>query len=153
MGPIMKQFLEMVGFRVKLEMADFPTVLERVRQGNYDLTIIGWGFHGDPNETSRVYESKNPPPGGWNIMRYQNARVDRLYEQGRSTLDQKRRARIYQELQGILNDEVPTLFLIREDKLFGLSNRVKGAQFRAFRREAVPDDLWNIETWTLGGGN
>jgi peptide/nickel transport system substrate-binding protein len=149
MAAILGESFAAVGIKTKIEQADFPTLLNRLQKGDYDTSIVGWSFNGDPNETARVYWSKNTPPGGWNVMRYRNARVDQLYELGRTTLDQKKRVQIYQELQSILDDELPAPVLVRLDKLVAVNKRVQGVNPRKYRKEAFSSDLWNIEQWTI----
>jgi peptide/nickel transport system substrate-binding protein len=146
---ILKESLSEAGMATTIVQLDFPTLLTRIQKGEFDTAIVGWNFNGDPNETARVYWSKNVPPAGWNVMRYRNARVDQLYELGRATLDQSKRAQIYKELQGILDDELPAPVLVRIDKLIGVNARVQGVQPRKFRKEAFSSDLWNVQTWTI----
>jgi peptide/nickel transport system substrate-binding protein len=146
---IIRESLGAIGMKVRVDLVDSPTLFARAQAGEYDLTIIGWSFNGDPNEIARVYWSTNVPPAGWNIMRYRSSRVDALFKLGRTTRDQQKRVAIYQELQSILAVDVPAIVLLRQDTLVGVNNRVKGVNIRKFRKEALPTDTWNVHTWRI----
>ena len=47
-----------------------------------------------------------------NTMGYQNKRVDELFAEGSATVDEAARKKAYDEVQDILLDEVPVVWLI-----------------------------------------
>ena len=47
---IIQQNLQEIGIKTKIESADFATHLTKVREGNYDLGLIGSGGSPDPSE-------------------------------------------------------------------------------------------------------
>ena len=126
-APLIQSALGEVGIEVELEVTDFATLLTDVKEGNYDLSLLGWGGSGDPDLLATIlYDSANVPPEGWNIMHYSNERVDELVREGRLTSDQGEREVIYQEMYRILNDELPVVFLWSENTLYAYNDRLIG---------------------------
>ena len=126
-APLIQSALGEVGIEVELEVTDFATLLTDVKEGNYDLSLLGWTGSGDPDLLATIlYDSANVPPEGWNIMHYSNERVDELVREGRLTSDQGEREAIYQEMYSILNDELPVVFLWSENTLYAYNNRLIG---------------------------
>ncbi len=73
------------------------------------------------------YHSSQFSPKGNNRGFYKNARVDDLLDQGGRETDPAKRAAIYREVQEILIDEVPGVFLYTSELVFGYRSNVKNA--------------------------
>ena len=74
---------------------------------NFNLTLIGWTLGADPDTIYSLYHSaeyNNP----WN---YNNTDLDKLLEQGRTEYDDTQRKVIYDKVQEILAEDIPTIFL------------------------------------------
>ncbi len=52
-----------------------------------------------------------PDKGGFNSGYYSNPEVDALLEQARASTDQTERARLYKEMQEIVHDDAPWVFV------------------------------------------
>ena len=52
-----------------------------------------------------------PDQGGFNSGYYSNPKVDELLEAARSSTDQAQRARLYKEMQTIVHDDAPWVFV------------------------------------------
>jgi peptide/nickel transport system substrate-binding protein len=65
-------------------------------------------------------------PGGLNFVGYQSPELDDLLEQGRRTLDQNERKKIYDRLQEVLHRDQPYCFLFAPYALPILSSRFHG---------------------------
>lgn len=62
----------------------------------------------------------------WNKARFSNARVDKLIDETRSTLDLAKRKEMYGEIQKIVNEATPTLLPAFAFYVDGMSKKVKG---------------------------
>jgi glutathione transport system substrate-binding protein len=117
--------LAKVGIQLELDLPDWATRLEQNLAADYDLLVVGTaGDIADPDYLSDYYQSGdvrlNNAPG------YANARVDELLALGRSTLDVDERRAIYAELQEIVLEESPLIFLMWRDQSYGASSRLSG---------------------------
>lgn len=67
---------------------------------------------------------------GANRTGFSNARVDALLNEGRGTTDPAKQKEIYGEVQQIIWDEMPFVFLWYQKQAIGVANAVKGLQVR-----------------------
>jgi peptide/nickel transport system substrate-binding protein len=92
-----------VGIDVQVSTTEWPTFSTGLINNSFDIALVGWLGLVDPD---RAMYNQFHSEGGNNYGKYSNARVDELLEQGRTTLNQQKRADIYQEAAQIINDEV-----------------------------------------------
>lgn len=121
---IMRSQLSEVGIDLQLEIYDEATTTQIVyMEQDFDMYLIGGlSTAPDPNMISGYLHSNrilkdDPIPGLYNVMDYNNSRVDELFELGKVETDVETRKEIYGELQEIVVDELPCYYLI-EDQYF-----------------------------------
>lgn len=114
LGVYIQDQLKQIGVNVDFQALDFGTVIERWLGQTYDMVISGWtGVGGDPNDQVFWSSEFDAPGSGFNAGSYQNARVEDLLVQGYSVpgCAPADRAPAYQEIQQIIHDELPYIFL------------------------------------------
>lgn len=74
---------------------------------NFDLLLVFWKVPQDPDQ----YYFWHSTQKDGNIGNYKNVKIDKLLEDGRSTISIEEREKIYQEFQKIIQDDPPALFL------------------------------------------
>jgi peptide/nickel transport system substrate-binding protein len=103
-------------FRDNVLMLDnFPHLIPGTSKP-FDAYLGGWAMAYDPDVTelfhsSRITTESHPGPTYLNYIGFADPRVDRLLDEGLATYDQARRKDTYRELQRILAEEQPYLFL------------------------------------------
>ena len=117
-----------VGMDIQIETTEWNTVLARYREGDYDVRVGWWVIKPDPD----LYDYFHTD-GALNQIRYSNARVDELLEQGRMVADQEERAAIYGELQVLLAEEQPSILLYYPTEVRATNTRVEGLPDIGFR--------------------
>jgi peptide/nickel transport system substrate-binding protein len=147
MATLVADDLSQLGMSVHVVPLEFRAVIDRVFQTNdYEACIMGLGGgDADPNSDMNVWLST----GGthlWNMHETTpatawEADLDRMMEQQLITLDYKKRKRIYDQVQQIISDNLPFVFLATPDVLVGASKEI--ANFRPASLE--PYVLWNAE--------
>ena len=93
---------------------------------NYDMVIIGWtGVGADPNDNVFWETQFDTPGSGFNFVSYHNPKIDELLKQGYSVPGCKPedRAPIYKEIQQIIHDDIPYVFVSGGVGNIGYSNR------------------------------
>jgi len=121
---IVQQYLAEAGIQMNLEEAPVATILEQMRAGQMDAAVFNWtygGGFGDPDDGGTLASD-----GASNYSHFENARVDELLTQGRLEIDPEARKAIYNEIQTIVADEVPFLFMMFWDWYTFFNTRVKG---------------------------
>lgn len=117
-----QQYLAEVGVDMQIEEAPVATILEQMPKGEMDAAIFEWTYgvsEPDATQTLKTGEVNN-----WS--QFENARVDELLAQGLLEVDPEVRAPIYKEIQAIVAEEVPFLFLLYRDWYQIFNNRVQG---------------------------
>ncbi|KOP67311.1 ABC transporter substrate-binding protein [Bacillus sp. FJAT-18019] len=117
---ILVQNLESVGFKVDVQKFDFPTLIDKVEKGEHDITIFTRDYYIEPSLYFTTYRSDDPD----SVIRYNNPLVDKLIKQGELEIEEAKRHDIYNQLQEILHDEVPTLAVYSEKRLQVVSKNV-----------------------------
>jgi len=105
---LVQQFLGEVGVEMLLEEAPVASILEALPKGEMDASIFNWtyGSQLSPDASTTLRSD-----GANNFSRLNNARVDELLDLGRQEIDPEKRRAYYYEIQDIVADEVPFLYL------------------------------------------
>ncbi|MBD3919387.1 ABC transporter substrate-binding protein [Paenibacillus sp. PR3] len=121
---IIVQNLKDVGFKVDIQKFDFSTLIQKVDKAEYDLTIFNRDYYIEPSNYFSLFKSDNAN----NFIFYNNPKADELIAQGSTEADPSKRHDIYNELQQILHDDLPTLSIYSEKRLQAVSNLVVGGK-------------------------
>ena len=108
-------YLRQVGLDVEVRaVGDWPSFTDMARRGEFNMHMLGWGGStGDPDNAFRIQLHSNNAGKIWNAGSYRNPKVDQLIEEGSKEFDLNRRAKIYADIQKIVWDDAPWLFLYR----------------------------------------
>jgi peptide/nickel transport system substrate-binding protein len=115
MGAAIQADLQAVGFKVKIETYEWNTFLGRVNtglDGKADLAEMAW-MTNDPDTVPYLTLRTDalPDKGGFNSGYYSNPQLDTLLEKARTSTDQAERGKLYGEVQAIVHDDAPWLFV------------------------------------------
>ena len=115
MGTAIQADLEAVGFDVTIETYEWNTFLGRVNpglEGQADAAQMSW-MTNDPDTLPYLALRTEawPENGGFNSGYYSNPEVDALLEEARSATDQDRRAELYRDMQVIVQEDAPWVFV------------------------------------------
>ncbi len=112
-----------------LEFGAYIALTARPKEQNdIQMYMLGWGtVTGDADYgLYALFHSSQFPPVGFNRGFYQNARVDALLDQGRTTVDQSARDRIYADAMKIIMDDAAWIFLHSESQVTGIRGTAQG---------------------------
>ncbi|MCJ2543044.1 ABC transporter substrate-binding protein [Thermostichus vulcanus] len=121
---ILQQQLRAVGIDMQLSEAPITAIQTGLRNNTVDASLYNWnygGTNGDPDAPTTLGSD-----GRSNWSNFKNARVDELLDLGRKEVDPEKRAEYYREIQQIVADEVPFLFVMYWDWFTIFSSRIKG---------------------------
>ncbi|MCC5988177.1 MAG: ABC transporter substrate-binding protein [Pararhodobacter sp.] len=115
MGTAIQADLAAVGFDVTIETYEWNTFLGRVNpglEGQADMAQMAW-MTNDPDTLPflTLRTEAWPDAGGFNSGYYSNPEVDALLEAARVETDQDERARLYREMQEIVREDAPWVFV------------------------------------------
>lgn len=138
-----QQFFKDIGVDMQLAEAPISSILEGLRNGTVDASLFNWTYGSvDPDPSSTLRSD-----GGQNWNSFENARVDELIDAGLLVVDPADRKPIYDEIQRIVVEEVPMLYL-QWDSWYNVFNaRVKGLPEMA--SDAFSIYYNGLHTWWL----
>jgi peptide/nickel transport system substrate-binding protein len=146
LGVLVQDQLNSIGFDITFEAIDFGTMVGQMLGQTYDMVIIGWtGLGTDPNDDAFWHTQYDTPESGFNFVSYSNPRINELLEQGVAVpgCAPEDRAPFYQEIQQIIHDDVPYVFVTGSVGNWAYSSKFDG----------VAPGPWslthNIEKWSL----
>ncbi len=115
MGTAIQADLEAVGMKVKIETYEWNTFLGKVNpglEGKAAMAEMAW-MTNDPDTLPflALRTEAFPDKGGFNSGYYSNPKVDELLEKARQVTDQGERAKLYKQMQQIVHDDAPWVFV------------------------------------------
>jgi len=121
---VAQQDLKAVGIDMKIQEAPVATITEKLHKGEMDASLFNWtygGTYGDPDPSVTLRSN-----GGNNWSHFANARVDSLIDAGLREIDPAKRKPMYSEIQKIVAEEVPFLYMMYWDWFNIFTRRIKG---------------------------
>ncbi len=142
MGAAIQADLQAVGFKVKIETYEWNTFLGRVNSGldgKADMAEMAW-MTNDPDTVPflTLRTEALPDKGGFNSGYYSNPKVDDLLNKARTSTDQAERGKLYGEIQSIVHEDAPWLFVANWKQ-----NAVTTAAVQGFKLQ--PSFLLNLK--------
>ncbi|MFC6760692.1 ABC transporter substrate-binding protein [Sulfitobacter porphyrae] len=130
MGTAIQADLEAVGLKVSIETYEWNTFLGNVNpglEGKADMAEMAW-MTNDPDTLPflALRTEAWPDKGGFNSGYYSNPEVDKLLDAARAETDQAERARLYQQMQVIVQEDAPWVFVANWKQNAVTSDRVEG---------------------------
>ncbi len=115
MGAAIQADLAKVGLKVKIETFEWNTFLGKVNPGlagKADMAEMAW-MTNDPDTLPYLALRTGawPEQKGFNSGYYSNPKVDKLLEAARKSTSQSERARLYKEMQTIVQEDAPWAFI------------------------------------------
>lgn len=114
-GELLRTQLQQVGAEVELRPLEPPVFAPTVfTERDFDTNIISYCNGTDPEiGVRRMFDSAQIGEVPFsNAAAYENAEVDRLFAEAASTVDQAQRAELYREIQEIVVEEQPYVWIV-----------------------------------------
>ncbi len=84
---------------------------ERLPSRNFDIFMAAAGFDLDMFDPGQFWHTSSDTPSGQNRVGFGNSQTDAIIDEIRATSDEARRTELYLQLQEIIYDEQPFIFL------------------------------------------
>lgn len=102
---ILQANLKAVGIDMQIQDEEQAAILDDIRRGKWPMSTMLFAAT-DPDVLYTVLYSKSIGTA-WNTAKYSNSQMDALLDQGRTELDQTKRADIYAQAQKLVLQDVP----------------------------------------------
>ena len=122
---VIQQMLAEVGIQTEFQLVADAAAQNEVRwvSKEWDLDYSGLQIGTDPDELTVRFQCGLEFPAGFSDG-YCNPELDALMEQGRQSSDEAERRSLYQQVQVILNQELPVLPILNRIRYTAVSNRL-----------------------------
>ncbi|OKP74644.1 peptide ABC transporter substrate-binding protein [Paenibacillus sp. P3E] len=125
---VIQQNLKEVGIEVTPKAIDFAAWIDQnVTPGKFQALLLAWSLNTPDPDSESVFSSKYFPPAGQNSGWYKNEKLDKLWVDGYSTVDQAKRKEIYKEVGKEISTDLPYVFLYQYGQAIGTGPRVHWA--------------------------
>lgn len=138
--------LKDVGVRVNIETLESNTFFTNLRARDFEAALAGWSaaLFVDP---SSMWHSDTPEKKyEFNFTSYSNPAVDALIDQGLSIPDPVEAGKVWSELQEIVYDDQPYMFLWWRDELVAINDRFENTRIDVLSR------LNHVHEWSVPEG-
>jgi peptide/nickel transport system substrate-binding protein len=132
-GEVMQEQLRRIGIDLALQSLENQKLTQDITEGNFQLyyrVLVGGNQSTDIFKFA--YHSKSMPPNGQNRMRYNNPQVDKLIDEALLAPEDKRKE-LYSQIQKILAEELPQIYLwypaaitVHRDRVTGITQDPSG---------------------------
>ena len=112
-----------VGIEIKPEGLEFSAFYEQAYAHKFDAMLGAWSSSTQPEDPRQIWHSESWSNGGSNFVGFGNAYSDSLIEAANSELNPAKRKVIMHEIQHIVQDEQPYVFLFNATRKYALHKR------------------------------
>lgn len=145
-APMIAKWLRDVGFEVDLQKVDFTSLINRTSNSpfDFDAALYGYTVAVDPDQLW-MWSKEQIGDGLNNATGWTNPDAESLLHRAVATSDIDQRKALYTQWSKIYAEEVPTVLLYGDNKLYGVNNRVHNF------KPGPNNYYWNAYEWWVDG--
>jgi len=139
---IIKENNRKIGVDVKIAPAKWALMLQKLRQKDFDATMLGWTlpWKGDPYQL--WHSSQADQPDSSNSISYRNPEVDKLIETLRVELHEDEQIKLYHRIHRLLYEDQPYTFLFADKSTVCYDARLRNVHFYKLRPCIDPQEWY-----------
>ena len=123
----LQEALADINITATVDQLEWGAYLEEASSGDHDIFLLGWpNFTGDPDQSLWPLFHSSMMGDQGNRVFYDNPEVDQLLESGRQESDEEVRSDIYEEVQEILVEDAPMIYMNQGISMNAYRNEVEG---------------------------
>ena len=130
--------LSVLGIELEIRVLEWGTWLDEEAAGHFDLFICGWIGNLDPDD---YFYAQHYTGESFNFTGYANPELDLLLDRGRMATDAEERYAIYSQVQDIVINDVPYIYLYIPKVVHAWQPHVHGYVTRA------DEAIRFVDTW------
>jgi ABC-type transport system substrate-binding protein len=129
-GVVLQEYYKQIGVEVELVSEEASTLWNHLQAGNYEDAAMSFWYPDFPDAAGTLvpfcYSANTPPDGCCNFSYYANPKVDQLLDQAAAETDLQRRAELFQEVNKIIYDDAPRVWIYHVKEAMPSSVALKG---------------------------
>jgi peptide/nickel transport system substrate-binding protein len=119
---VVQQDLKAIGIDMQIEEKPVATILESLPKGDLDASLFNWTYGISEPDARQTLRSD----GARNFSQYKNPQMDELLDKGVETVVPEERQSIYKQIQEIVAEDVPFIYVMYWEDLQVWNRRVQG---------------------------
>ncbi len=143
---LIKDQWRVLGIDVTVEILPTPALQSVIHDRSYDILLFGEILSIDPDPFT-FWHSSGKKERGQNFALYDNKLADNLLEEARQTLNPIERMKKYDDLQKIITEDIPAIFLYNSYYIYGQTDHIKGFDTKIISNPS--DRFSSIEKWYI----
>jgi len=138
-----QDYLSKIGIDVQVQALEWASFLDATdaAEPEWDMFIGAWRATIEPHIMYTIWSEENIP--NLNSVAYINPDMEAIFKEAGATYDNEFRKEKYQEVQAILAEDTPYIFLYYQKTWSGQNKRIKGIDPRPLGIG------WNSEDWFI----
>ena len=144
MAVSVQDYLKEIGIEVDIQSMEWASFLEAKDKGEWDMYLGAWRATIEPQAMFLIWAEEGIPD--LNAPAYMNKEVETLFDEAggsTGTCDLDFRKQKYQEIQKIISEDSPYIFLFYQKAWSGQNKRVQGIE------PSLLGIGWNSEDWYI----
>lgn len=129
-----------VGIRCELRPIDWSVLASILNNRDFDAITFAWSASAPESDPNQIWHSKSIENQGDNFIQWASPAADALIEEGRRTLDEDARMKVWHQLHRVFHEEQPYTFLDEMPWLRFTTKRVRNMQ--EYNSGLVLEELW-----------
>ncbi len=138
---LIQQDLTNIGLNVRIQMVDFPTLMNSMREGSHDIGIIGSGGTPDPGESRQMIDPASPV----NFSLLETTELADLIDKGNAELTFEKQLPYFKDYQAKVKELSAMPYLYATNMLMAYNKRVTGVEGVEFLVMNWQSWLWDVE--------
>lgn len=110
-GLLIQPVARQAGIEIEIVNKEFNLIRAAKAKRDFDMTIGGWSQDPSTDDPYQKWHTDSDSPSGGNQFGFGNERSDEIIEEIRTLVSEERRKELYKELQEIIYEEQPCIFL------------------------------------------
>jgi peptide/nickel transport system substrate-binding protein len=146
MATIIQQDLANVGISVQLQgMENSVLIGSHLNKDKFDAAIGYWFNYAFPDNLFQFGCHQTVAEAGQNYGFYCNPTVEKLLDLARTTINPTAQKRVFNQLQVMMNQDLPYLWLNAARTMWVMDKNIRG-----YQDNAIDTDVWSAWRWSLG---
>jgi peptide/nickel transport system substrate-binding protein len=128
----LQESLKRLGIKIRIEKYPEAVWVDKLTKGEFDLGKLYYAFdYPSPDNGLAQFLSYNFAPSGPNFLHYVNKKFDKLYEKALTEMDSKKAEALYSQLNQIIREDAPWIFLYVPVRTILVQHNVKGLEINS----------------------
>ncbi|HIQ04201.1 MAG TPA: ABC transporter substrate-binding protein [Anaerolineae bacterium] len=119
---VIQSQLAKVGIKATLDQVEWGIFIKKWKERDFDTFV---SYNGSGNDPDRALYPMLHTGGSVNAFQFSNEEIDKLLEQGRTTVDREERLKVYHEAAKKIAEQAPLIFLNTRTDYIALNEKVQ----------------------------